>query len=132
MKKILLVQIFGMIVLFYTGLHLYEQQTAVLEGLRPDRDTYNWAGTTFSLSTMVVALLSIFTGFKTLSINKIESILLITLSLAAFLYSIMVLTTVANESMNEILYYMKFYIISGLWLGVFLFFAPSKLEHSLK
>lgn len=128
MKKELIVQVLLMVVLFYTGLHLYEQQTSVLEGLRPGRDTYDWAGMVFSITSLVVVVFSIWVGFKEMAINKIGGVLLIGLSIAAGFHSITVLVSAPIETMGEILFYFKYYLVLGLWLSVYLFFAQVDTE----
>lgn len=127
MRKELITQVLLIVILFYTGLHLYEQQTAVSEGLRSGKDTYDWGGTTFSSIAIIVTLFSTYIGFKALSINKIGGGLLLLLSVLTSYYTIMVLVSTQIETMQEILSYFKYYIVLGLWLCVYLFFALPKL-----
>lgn len=127
MRKELITQVLLIVILFYIGLHFYEQQIAVSEGLRPGSDNYDWAGTTFSITAIIATFFSAYIGYKALSVNKIGGGLLLFLSILTSCYVIMVLVSVPNETMQEILFYLKYYIVLGLWLTVYLFFALPKL-----
>lgn len=121
--KLLILNILLTIVLFYIGVHLNEQEKAVLEGLRPlGRDSYNWAANFFVIATIVVALFSYLVVAKLWNQLQTTSLLLGVLATSVLVYSVFIITKIEGIKVQDVLSIIAIYIILAMWLNVYALF----------
>jgi len=117
LRKFYMFNIFLIVVLFYAGVHLNEEEKAFLTGLRPNQDFYDWASSFYAVFGLICSLFSIYVGIRTLPTIRPVGIALSVLSLAGFLYSIVVLVYAKTVKMEDVLLVYGPYIVIGMWLN---------------
>lgn len=129
MRRLYVINILLIVVLFYAGIHLNEEEKAYLAGLRPDGDTYDWASTAYSIFAIVCTLFSSYVALRTLSDMRWGGGLLFLLSALGLLYAIITLLSPSIYKMEDVLQIFGPYIVLGMWVNAYIFlvadFTPS-------
>lgn len=111
--------IFLIVVLFYAGVHLNEEEKAFIAGLRPGQDSYDWATSFYAVLELVCGLYSIYVGIKTMKVMPRISAAMLLLSVIALGYSIIVLSSSTPFKMEEVLLVYGPCIVFGMWLNAY-------------
>jgi hypothetical protein len=119
LRKFYMFNIFLFVVLFYTGVHLNEEEKAFLAGLRPKQDSYDWATSLYAVLGLVCSMFAIYVGVRTLSTMRRIGVAVGLLSLVGFIYSMVVLVYAETLRMEEVLLVYGPYIVLGVWLNAY-------------
>lgn len=119
LRKFYMVNIFLVVVLFYAGVHLNEEEKAFLAGLRPKQDSYDWATSFYAVLGLVCSLFAIYVGVRTLPMMRRIGVAVGLLALAGFIYSMVVLVYAETMRMEEVLLVYGPYIVIGMWLNAY-------------
>lgn len=117
LRKFYMINIFLIVVLFYAGVHLNEEEKAFLAGLRPNQDSYDWATSFYAILGLACSLFSIYVGARTLATIPGIGVALGVLSVVGFVYSVVVLVYAATLRMEDVLLVYGPYIVIGMWLN---------------
>lgn len=119
LRRLYLANILLVVVLFYVGVHLREEEVAFLDGLRPDQLPYEWAGLSYTVLAIGCALFALYAGWRTFAtLRRIGGLMLI-LALAALGYSAYLLGFARTTSMTQVLLVYGPYIVFSLWLNAY-------------
>jgi len=119
LRKFYMFNIFLVLVLFYAGVHLNEEEKAFLAGLRPQKNSYDWATSFYAVLGLVCSLFSIYVGVRTLPMMRRIGVAVGLLALAGFIYSMVVLVYAETMRMEEVLLVYGPYIVIGMWLNAY-------------
>lgn len=117
LRKFYMVNIFLVVVLFYAGVHLNEEEKAFLSGLRPKQDSYDWATSFYAVLGLICSLFAIYVGLRTLPTMRRIGVAVGLLSLGGFIYSMVVLVYAETLRMEDVLLVYGPYIVLGMWLN---------------
>lgn len=119
LRKLYMFNIFLVVVLFYAGVHLNEEEKAFLAGLRPKQDSYDWATSFYAVLGLVCSLFALYVGVRTWSIMRRIGVAVGLLSLGGFIYSLVVLVYAETLRMEDVLLVYGPYIVIGMWLNAY-------------
>lgn len=119
LRKFYIVNIFLVVVLFYAGVHLNEEEKAFLAGLRPKQDSYDWATSFYAVLGIICSLFAIYVGVRTWAIMRRIGVAVGLLSLVGFIYSMVVLVYAETLRMEDVLLVYGPYIVVGMWLNAY-------------
>lgn len=118
--KFIIINILLTIVLFYTGVHFWEQEKAFLDGLRAlDRDSYNWASLFFSKMTFIFAVYACFVAVKIAAKKSFTGVFLGILAIGIVIYSLMMVSNAEQVTMEVVLPVIGIYIVGTMCLNVY-------------
>ncbi len=117
LRRFYMANIFLLVVLFYTAVHLREEETAFLEGLRPKITEHDWAGMLYAASVLLGSLFMLYTGWRTFATLRRIGALLLGLATVGTLFSLYIFATPAQELMDEVLLVYGPYLVFSLWLN---------------
>lgn len=119
LRRLYLINSLFVVVLFYVGIHLREEQVAFLAGLRPHQLPYEWAGVSYALLAAGCALIAVYIGWRTWATwRRIGSTMLV-LGGMALVYSIYILGWQRDMSLTQALLVYGPYIVLSLWLNAY-------------
>lgn len=119
LRKFYMFNIFLVVVLFYTGVHLNEEEKAFLAGLRPKQDSYDWATSFYAVLGLICSLFTIYVGVKTWPTMRRMGVAVGLLSLVGVIYSMVVLVYAETMKMEDVLLVYGPYIVLGMWLNAY-------------
>lgn len=119
LRKFYMVNIFLVVVLFYAGVHLNEEEKAFLAGLRPKQDSYDWATSFYAVLGLICSLFATYVGVRTWSTMRRIGVAVGLLSLGGFIYSLVVLVYAETMHMEDVLLVYGPYIVLGMWLNAY-------------
>lgn len=119
LSKIYIANIFLIVVLFYAGVHLNEEEKAFLTGLRPNGDAYEWATSAYAILQICCLFYAAYVGGKTMQIMPRMGAAMLLLCLLGFGYSIVVLSSSTPMRMEEILLVYGPCIVFSMWLNAY-------------
>lgn len=119
LRRLYLANIFLLLVLFYTGVHLREEEMAFLSGLRPKITDYDWAGMAYAVTILGGSLFALYTGWRTYATLRRIGVILLGLATIGVGYSLYVLASPAQELMDEELLVYGPYIVFSMWVNAY-------------
>lgn len=119
LSKLYIANIFFIVVLFYAGVHLNEEEKAFLAGLRPSGDSYAWATSFYAGLEVMCTFFAGYVAVKTMKIMPKIGATMLLLSVIAFGYSIVVLSSSIHFKMEEVLLVYGPCIVLGMWLNAY-------------
>ena len=119
MKKLFALNILLIVSLFYTGIHLNENEKNFAAGYYPG-DNYEWAASAYAAWVVFCMIFAFFVAYKTIRVSRIAGLLMILLSASVMIYAIFISVSSQVHSMQEILYVFGVYIILGMWVNVYM------------
>jgi hypothetical protein len=119
LRRLYLTNIFLLVVLFYTGVHLREEETAFLAGLRPKITEYDWAGMLYAASVLVGSAFALYASWRTFVTLRRIGALMLGLAIVGLFYSLYVLVSPAQELMDEVLLVYGPYVVLSLWVNAY-------------
>lgn len=119
LRRLYLINSLFIVVLFYVGIHLREEQVAFLAGFRPNALPYEWAGVSYAVLAAGCALIALYTGWRTWATwRRIGSTMLL-LGGAALLYSMYILGWQRDMSLTQALLVYGPYVVLSLWINAY-------------
>lgn len=119
LRRLYLVNIFLIVVLFYTAVHLREEEMAVLAGLRPKVSSFDWASMAYALTNLGASLVALYTGWRAFATMRRIGALILGLAIVGLGYSLYVLATPEKELMDKVLLIYGPYIVFSLWVNAY-------------
>lgn len=119
LRSLYLANILLIVILFYTAVHLREEEVAVLEGLRAESEAFAWSSTAYALSNLVGSIFAWYAGWRAFATLRRIGTLLLGMATIGLLYSLYILFTPNRELMDEILLVYGPYIVFSLWINVY-------------
>lgn len=119
LRRLYLINSLLIVILFYVGIHLREEEVAFLSGLRPNQLPYDWAGVSYALLAAGCTLVALYTGWRTLVTWRRIGSVMVLLALAAFGYSVYILGWHRGMSLTKELLVYGPYIVLSLWLNAY-------------
>lgn len=119
LRKFYMFNIFLVVVLFYAGVHLNEEEKAFLAGLRPQQDSYDWATSFYAILGLICSLFATYVGIRTWATMRRMGVAVGLLSLLGFIYSMVVLVYADTMRMEDVLMVYGPYIVLGMWLNAY-------------
>lgn len=119
MRKLYIINIFLIVILFYAGVHLNEEEKAFLEGFRPNGDSYEWASSAYATLGCVCTVFAAYVGQKTFYRMPKIGIVMLILAIVLLAYSIATLVGEGAVQMQDMLLIYGPYIVLGMWLNAY-------------
>jgi hypothetical protein len=126
LRRLYLVNIFLIVVLFYTALHLREEETAILAGLRPHIPSFDWASMAYASANLLGGLLALYTAWRAFATVRRIGGLLLGLALLSMGYSLYILATPAQELMDTVLVFYGPYMVLSMWTNAYALMLKDK------
>ncbi|MGH1337085.1 MAG: hypothetical protein ACRBFS_13255 [Aureispira sp.] len=117
LRRFYLTNILIILVLFYTAVHLREEEMAVLEGLRPQLASFDWASTAYALANLAGSVFALYAGWRAFAVLRRIGIILLGMASIGLFYSLYVLATPEKELMDEVLLVYGPYIVFSMWVN---------------
>lgn len=119
LRRLYMVNIFLIVVLFYTAVHLREEEMAVLAGLRPQVVSFDWASMAYALTNLIASTVALYTGWRAFATLRRIGALIMGLAVVGLVYSLYVLATPTKELMDQVLLIYGPYIVFSLWVNAY-------------
>jgi hypothetical protein len=119
MKKLLALNILLIVTLFYTGIHLNENEKNFAAGYYPG-DNYEWAASAYAAWVVFCTIFATYVAYKAICVSRIAGWSMMLLALSVMMYAIFVSMSSDAKSMYEVLHVFGIYIILGMWINLYL------------
>lgn len=126
LRRLYLMNIFLIVVLFYTALHLREEETAILEGLRPHITSFDWASMAYASANLIGGLFALYAAWRAFATVRRIGGGLLALALLSVGYSLYILVTPTQEFMDTILVIYGPYMVLSMWMNAYALMLKDK------
>lgn len=119
MRKLYIINILLIVILFYAGVHFNEEEKAFLAGLRPNGDSYAWAISAYAILGIICTLFAGYVGQQTFYKMRTIGAAMLLLAVIILIYSVVILMYSSGIEMQDVLLIYGPYIVIGMWLNAY-------------
>lgn len=128
-KTLLIISTILFVALFYSGVHLNEEEQAFLEGLRPtSSDSYAWATTAYAVFLVVCTVVASWLMYQIDQCRTWLTKVFTVVSVVVGLYGVGQLLMSVDGTMQSFLSVIGVYVVLGIWLQFYFLLADSRTK----